>query len=195
MGKIQGKVTKVETKDFNSKALGAMQSHKITVESADGTKATANKSTKKSTGFTLPIGTDVSMEYQDEEVTTDSGTFVTKRVVQNGLVLLNQKKETNYYTTASSTSTYASIGNTTTDWAAKDLSMEVSGLLQAIIQHHGFDKTTGTKLREALTLKRQVASEFREGSNAGSVKNETSKKKETISETTGDDSCPFDLTG
>lgn len=40
---------------------------------------------------------------------------------------------------------------------SKDTSMEVSGLLQAIIQHHGLNADTESKLRHALNLKRNVA--------------------------------------
>jgi hypothetical protein len=44
--------------------------------------------------------------------------------------------------------------------SSKDISMEVSGLLQAIITHHGLDGDTSTRLRTALKLKREVASEL-----------------------------------
>jgi len=94
MGKITGKVTKVETSEYSHKALGAMQQHKITVESDSGDKATASKHTKKSSQIKLPIGTDVEMSFEEQEVTMENGnTFLVKKVTKDGLILLNQNKQ------------------------------------------------------------------------------------------------------
>ena len=199
MSKIQGKVTKVETKDFNSQSLGAMQSHKITVQAEDGVTATATKNTKKSTGFKLDVGTEVSMEYKTEEVNYNGKTFNVNKIIDKGLAILNQTK-TAKPEAAPTKASYKAVSTHPApgyDYAAKDLSMEVSGLLQAIIQHHGLDKTTGNKLREALALKRQIAGELKDGAfkyTEEKSSNTTTKKgfKEEPKQS-NDDSCPFDL--
>lgn len=42
----------------------------------------------------------------------------------------------------------------------RDISMEVSGLLQAIINHHGLSNDTEGRLREALQIKRRLVNEL-----------------------------------
>lgn len=203
MGKIVGKVTKVTTKSYNIDGLGAMVENSITITAPDGYSVTVKKHTKKSTNFTLAEGTEVSAEYEEKERTTKEGeTFIVRKVIERGLVLLNQPKTNTEEREAGvgvelAENRSKKTSTATVDWAAKDLSMEVSGLLQAIIAHHGFDKNTGTILRDALSLKRLVAAELKEG--VSKVNKETEARvtkavtKAKKVEVTDDEECPFDL--
>jgi hypothetical protein len=72
----------------------------------------------------------------------------------------------NHGSSAHTHSAGGSAPSQSTTATSKDISMEVSGLLQALINKNGLTDQTETLLREALNLKRRVASELE---NKGSV--------------------------
>ncbi len=174
----------------------SMTDNKITVETTEGRKVTASKHTKASTQFDVPVGTEVQMTYEETTKNFKGKPFVSKKVTQ--FTMLNQNPTTKSVVEKEVKSTVTAVKSQTAsvDWAAKDLSMEVSGLLQAIISHHGLDSKTEERLRTALTLKRTVAKDYADGK-VPVTKTKSTPKAEEYEEEKVDvqdgEECPFDL--
>lgn len=168
MKTVEGKIKNVTSKVFMAGGSGRPQTelvdNKITIETRTG-DVIVSRYTKPETNLALTEGDEVSITY---EPTTNSKGQVNNKVVQNGITKVNVSTVSTTENSAgpAPTSNSTVVPVTTgqhTDWAAKDISMEVSGLLQAIIQHHGLDSNTEHLLRTALTLKRQVAADVKNG--------------------------------
>ncbi len=89
--------------------------------------------------------------------TVDSSSSISESTTSTaGTNTKTAKRAEGYLKTQTSPSITLTSGSPTT----KDISMEVSGLLQAIITREGLDSETEGKLRTALGLKRRVAQEL-----------------------------------
>lgn len=210
--KIIGVVTNVATKSYNLDGIGQMNEHKITVQDAEGKKVTVKKSTKKDTPFSLSEGTEVQVTYVETERQNGSGeTFLDRKIEKNGLVLLNQAKKDSPLQASTTSKANSSTTSAGTDWAAKDLSMEVSGLLQALITTGSYTNGHSTKsastehgitdqgfsqletdLKRTLILKRNVARLSQEGKLTEEKASKVVAKK-VVEVQDDDDDAPFDL--
>lgn len=205
MQTVTGTVTKVVSKPFVS-SYGSKVGHTITVQDQNGVSVQATLNTEPTTQFDLQEGEQVNLTYETSTGISKKTNkpYSINKVVSGGLTKLNHVPNKKSESVASATLKPGNSQVTTTggtDWAAKDLSMEVSGLLQAIIQHHGLDDKTETRLRTALTLKRTVAQDYSKGNTPPLPKQtetksteETKTKKAYAAQETieADDFCPFE---